>query len=935
VNKYIRMKKLFRKYPLLTLLCILIVAVAKAQQPADSLKPNSILPKDTLPPVNTVVPSNVSASSLLSTPKQYEIGAISVVGAKYLDQNLLISISGISVGDRIVLPGDGFSKVIHNLWNQHLFSDVQILYAPMGDNKIHVYLDVTERPRLANFYFKGVSKTEASDLKGKTDLRAGSVVTENMKINAFLAIRKYFQDKGYRNLDITTQEKPDTATMQNAVDLYIYIKKGKKVKVNNIYFAGNYNVAANVLKSKMKGTHETTRLTIYPVRDTSVYGSETPTFKEYLHNWGFLSISKTLNILQPYFRFDLFSSAKFSEKKYEDDKDKIIDYYNSLGYRDATITDDTIYNAKNGDLDIAIKVDEGNKYYFGSIDWQGNTVYPDTVLNAILRIKKGDIYNLDLLNKRLGVTPSESGTDISSLYLDNGYLFFTIKPIETKVYNDTIDYQIRITEGPQANINKVTIAGNDKTNEYVIRRQLTTIPGEKFSRQDIIRSQSEIAKLGMFDPQKVTPNVQPNPSDGTVDIGWTVVEKPSDQLELSAGWGGYIGLTGTVGISFNNFSLENIFTKGAWTPLPSGGGEKLSLRYQSNGKFYHSYSFSFTQPWLGGKKQNEFTVSLYNSFISNGNYNPYTGLVGGASDSSYLRSTGFSVSLGKALKWPDDYFTLTYGINYVNYKLKKYQFFYGNPFNSGDINELSLKLSLARSSAGPNPIYPTTGSNIVVSGEFTPPYSEFESTDSYNAKTLSQKFQFIEYQKYRFNADWYIPLGQPHGSDHKQFVLHTAAKFGYLAKYNSNALLSPFERFEIGGDGISNYAIYGKEIISQRGYEVYYSSDPKNNSTTQPATYQGFTIFNKFTVELRYPITLNPSSTIFALLFFDAANGYNGFQNYDPFLLRRDVGIGMRFYLPMFGLLGFDYGVGLDRLQPGNGLKNATKFSFMLGYEPE
>lgn len=921
------MKKLYPRLPGLTVLLVICFGMARGQK-IDSAISRLRSPS----PVSDTLPAPAPRFSL-GNPKQYVISGIRVSGTKYLDKNLLISISGISVGDRVILPGDGLAKVINNLWSQHLFSNVQILIDRIDADKIYLNLHVTERPRLAHFYFRGISKTESSDLKGKTDLHSGSVVTENMKINALLAIRKYYEGKGFRSVQIATQEHTDTGTMRNAVDLLFYIRKGRKVKINQINFTGNAHVPASRLKARMKGTKENSRLTLHNSYDPSLYNPRRYTLKEYLRGRGFLSVTKTKAFLEPYFRLSL-ASAKFDQTKYQQDKDKIISYYNSLGYRDAVIRKDTVYPSRDGNLDIDLLLNEGHKYYFGNIVWQGNTKYSDSLLNLILNIRKGDPYNLDLFDKRLGVTPSAQGNDISSLYLDDGYLFFHIDPIETSVYYDTIDYQIRITEGAQANINRVPITGNDKTNEHVVRRELRTIPGDKFSRALIIRSQREIAQLGMFDPQKVDPQVQPNPDDGTVDVGWSVVEKPSDQLELSAGWGGYIGLTGTIGLSFNNFSLGQIFHRKAWAPLPSGDGEKLSLRYQSNGKFYHSYNFSFTEPWLGGKKRNEFTVNLYNSFISNGIYNPYIGVFGGSADSSYLRSSGFSVDLGKTLKWPDDYFTLTYGLNYVNYTLKNYQFFYGNPLNNGHINEISLKLSLARSSVNA-PIYPSSGSSFVLSGEFTPPYSLFETPDVYNAKTLSDKFKFIEYQKYRFDANWYVPLGKPHGSDHKQFVLKTAAKFGFLAKYNSQALLSPFERFELGGDGLSNYAIYGKEIISQRGYEVYYSSNPKNNATTQPASYQGFTIFNKFTVELRYPITLQPNSTIFGLIFFDAANGYNGFQDYNPFRLRRDVGVGMRFYLPMFGLLGFDYGVGLDRLTPGNGLKNATKFSFMLGYEPE
>lgn len=900
---------------------------------ADTL-PVSHAGADTLPPQNRH-PETVPFS--LSSPQHYQIAAIRVTGSKYLDGDLITAASGLTVGQHITLPGSDLADAINKLWGQGFFADVKILISRIEGDKIYLDLNVTERPRLANFYFKGVKKTESDELKTKAGLIKGRVITGNTSLSAVDKIKKYYEDKGYRNVSVAIQHRHDPSLV-NSEDLIFVINKGEKIKINQINFAGNESVSSARLKKQMKSTKEMTRLTLHPQYDLNVYDPQPPvSFKDYLDNWGFLSFSKTRAVLDPYFRFKLFTSAKFNDSKFQEDKGKVLNYYNSLGYRDATIDKDTLYYTPKGNLDIAIKVTEGIKYYFGNIVWKGNTVYSDTILNTVLGIRKGDIYNLDLMDKRLGITPSQEGGDVGSLYLDNGYLFFHVTPVETAIHGDTIDFEMRIQEGPQANYNRIGITGNDKTNEHVIRRELRTLPGEKFSRQEVIRSQREIANLGFFDQEKITPNIVPNPQDGTVDVNWSVVEKPADKLELSAGWGGYIGVTGTVGMEFNNFSLRNILNKNAWRPLPSGDGQKLSFRVQSNGKFYSSYNFSFTEPWLGGKKRNPFTVSFYSSKFSNPQYQNSNYLIPVFSDSSYLKTIGATVSLGKQLHWPDDYFSLSYALSFQQFKLKNYSndpIFGPSGFYNGISNNVNLRITLARNSTN-QPIFPTSGSNLFLYGQFTPPYSLFNQGKDYSKLTPQEKFRYIEYQKYRFTGEWFVPISKPHGTDNKQLVLHAAVKFGFLGRYNSVVPLSPFERFELGGDGLSNYTFYGKDIISQRGYEVYYSSDPKNNSTTQPPNYSGFTIFNKFTLELRYPISLNPQATIFGLGFIDAGNGYNGIQDYNPFRLRRDAGIGMRFMLPMFGLLGFDYGVGFDRLQQGQGLKNATKFSFMLGYEPD
>jgi outer membrane protein insertion porin family len=647
---------------------------------------------------------------------------------------------------------------------------------------------------------------------------------------------------------------------------------------------------------------------------------------------GFLTLSKTKKVLDPYARIK-FSSAKFDEKKYTEDKESLLEFYNTLGYRDAVIENDTVYATGNGNLNIDIKVNEGRRYYFGNIIWRGNSKYSDSLLTQVLGIRKGDIYNQEILNKKLGKSSSPDGGDISGLYQDDGYLFFRTDPIETAVYNDTIDFEIRVIEGPQATIKNVRITGNDRTKEYVIRREIRTIPGEKFSRQLLIRSVRELAQLNYFNQEKITPNPVPNQEDGTVDINYSVEEKSSDQLELSAGWGGLIGLTGTLGVSFNNFSIKNIFTKKAWDPLPMGDGQKLSLRVQSNGKAFRSYNFSFTEPWLGGKKRNALTFSIFNTKFGQTN-DPITGAFNPSiADERYISTTGATVSIAKQLKWPDDYFSLSMGINYTRYKLSNYAI---DPVNlpgldNGYVNNLNFRIALQRSSVD-QPTFPKSGSNFLASLQVTPPYS----LGNRNINPVDNPYQWIEYHKWRFNAEWFVPLGKPHGEDrNKQFVMRFAAKFGFLGRFNTDLQVSPFERFQVGDAGLSNqFALLGFDIIAHRGYPVYENSNPRINPDQQRAS-QYFTIFNKYTMEMRYPLSLNPSSTIFALTFFEAANGWYTMKDYNPFQLRRSVGVGMRFFLPMFGLLGFDYGIGLDRFTGTNSFRDAARFTFMLGFEPE
>ena len=913
-----------QRYLSLVFALVLCTAASVSYSQEDSTKVTSVDP-------------DLLALQQAKVPKEYTIRSVRVSGITSLDSAIVLSIAGLQVGTKVMLPGsDVFAKSINNLWRQRFFSNVQIYITAIDGDFIDLELVVVERPKLGDFSFKGIKKSEQEDLQAKIQMAKGTIITENTKRNAKEVIQKFFADKGFLNVQVNIEEKKDPNYI-NANSLTFHIDKGNKVRINEVDFYGNETVSDMKLQKRMKGTKEMARFRIKPVEMKGRFGTnEKVSFKEYLKNFGFLSITQTKNLIDPYFRFK-FGSAKFDQKKYEEDLQSVLAYYNSLGYRDAQIVDTAQYYNKEGNLHIDLKIEEGRRYYFGDITWKGNTKYSDSLLTAILGIKKGDVYNIDILNKRLGKQLGMDGNDISALYMDDGYLYFRVDPVETSVYNDTIDHEIRVVEGAQARYRNIGITGNEKTKDYVIRRELRTLPGELFNRSDLIRSQRELAALNFFNQEKINPNVVPNQEDGTVDITWELEEKSSDQLELSAGWGGGVGLTGTLGVSFNNFSIKNIFKKEAWDPLPQGDGQKLSLRYQSNGRAYNSYNFSFTEPWLGGKKRNSLTLSYYHSKFSNA-YNYSTGKFDKEkSDTNYLKTTGISISLGKQLKWPDDYFNLVYSLNFTEYNLRNYPGFFtlsdGSSLDSGKSTTVSLKFALQRSSVF-NPTFPTSGSNIVASVQLTPPYSLFNPDLVYS----NNPYKNPEYHKWRFNAEWFVPIGRPKGAEkNRQFVLKLAAKYGFMGRYNKKLDFSPFERYQLGGDGLTNsYGLLGYDIISLRGYPVFDNSDPSINNPDQTNAARYFTIFNKYQLELRYPLVTNPSSTIYALTFFDAANGWYSFKDYNPFRLRRSVGVGMRFFLPMFGMLGFDYGLGLDRIQPGDSrLKSATKFTFMLGFEPE
>ncbi len=840
--------------------------------------------------------------------KEYELAGVTVSGSKYLDQDLLIAVSNLTIGQKIHLPNDeGIARAIKSLWKQELFSNVNVTITKFIDDKIFLNVEVEERPRLARYNFRNIKPGEAKELKTKLSLTANKVVTDATKKEAVVRIKKFYTDKGFGRVNVSVLERVDSG-LSNKVVLTFVIEKGAKTHINQVNIVGNDHAPEVRLKRTLKSTKEMTRLTLHAADEKSVYPMAPRSFKKYLNEYGFLTPTKTLDALDPYFRFGLFSSSKFNPVKYEEDKLSLITFYNTLGFRDAYVVSDTVYPVANGNLNVDIKVGEGHKYYFGNITWKGNTKYNSEFLSKTLGIKKGDTYNYQLLETRMGkqLSADGNGEDVSSLYMDDGYLFFNIEPVETSVNNDTINFEMRITEGSQATIRDIHIFGNDRTNEHVLRRELRTMPGNKFSRSDLIRSQREIASLGFFDQEKIGIQPKPHPEDGTVDIDYTVVEKSSDQLQLSAGFGGGVNFYGTLGITFSNFSIRNIFKPKFWDPLPVGDGQRFAVNYSSNGGYYNSLNTSFTEPWLGGRKPNSFTANIV--------YSKYSASATGTDPNlAYLRMVGGGVSMGKRLNWPDNYFVFNYGLFYNNYRLNNYALL--SDFSNGYSNDLHFKFVLSRNSID-QPLYPRSGSNIAFTLQITPPYSAFSGLD-YSMETTSQKYKWIEYHKYKFTADFYQKIVG-------NMVLRLAAKYGFMGYFNSGIGFSPFERFQVGGDGLSGYSYFiGKDIISQRGYEVYAAST---------------TIFNKYTAEIRYPFSLSPTATIYGLAFADAANGWDNFSQYNPFKLNRDVGVGIRLFLPMFGLLGLDYGIGIDRYNPAGGttsLKDMSKFNFMLGFEPE
>lgn len=798
-----------------------------------------------------------------SNPAEYEIAGVTVTGIRFLDESALKTLSGLKVGDKVKIPGDKIQKAIENLWKQGILTDVKIVANRIEGKLIFIELQLQERPRLSKFAFNGVRKGEADKLRETIQLQKGKVLSENLIITISNQVNNFFKEKGFLNVTTNIRQQKDSAEANSNI-VFIDVKKGSKVKIKKINIEGNTALTDNKLKRSLKNTKEKI--------------------------W-----------------WKIFTTSKFREDEFVADKEKLIAKYNEKGYRDARIVSDTVYAINRRRVNVDIKVDEGNQYFFRNITFLGNTKYTTEELKKIVAINPGDVYNAKRLESALYM--SEAGRDITSLYMDDGYLFFNIDPVEVQVEGDSIDLEMRIYEGKQATINKVTVKGNTKTNDRVIMREIRTKPGQLFSRTDIIRTQRELSQLGYFNPEKLGVNPKPNPETGTVDIEYEVEEKPSDQLELSGGYGAN-QLVGTLGVTFNNFSARNISNWKSYSPLPSGDGQRISVRGTSNGRYYQSYNASFTEPWLGGKKPNALTVSVYRSIQTNGR-----------KKSDELRQaifiTGVSVGLQRRLKWPDDYFTYYSGVNFQIYNLKNYRSTF--LFSDGTSNNFSFEQQIGRNSID-QPIYPRKGSEISLTLQLTPPYSLLNNKD-YSTAEDAEKYKWIEYHKWKFNATTYTKLLG-------NLVLYNRAQFGFLGLYNRTIGQSPFERFYLGGDGLSGFSLDGREIIALRGYD--------NNSITPEdisGNNIGGTIFNKFTMELRYPMSLNPSATIYGLAFVEGGNNWLKFKEYSPFNIKRSAGVGIRIFLPMFGLLGLDYGWPFD-VQPGNTEVTKTgQFHFTIGQQ--
>jgi len=851
-------------------------------------------------PLSAQVSLGESSNIDYNAPKEYYIGGMTVSGVKYLDGNVLIMLSGLTVGDKVKIPGEKISQAIRKLWDQGLFEDISVSVTKIIDNQVFLDFYLKERPRLSKFQFNGVKKSDADDIRQKIRLVKGDYVTDNMIVKTRNIIVKYYNDKGFLNATVDIEQKKDSATA-NEVTLYINIDKNEKVKVYSIQLHGNKDVSAEMIKSTFKKTKEKSLFNPMNDVDKLVYKTAkdavTMEFVEIGNEFGEHASN---NI-----RIRIFKSSKFIDEDYQADKQLLIGKYNELGYRDARILKDSISKNDDNTINIDLWIEEGPKYYIRNITWVGNTKYTAQFLSRILKISKGDVYDQAALEQALTYNPN--GADIQSLYMDDGYLFFNVVPVETRVENDSIDLEIRMHEGKQATVNKVSIKGNTKTNDYVALREVQTRPGQLFSRDRLIRSQRQLAQLKYFDAEKLTPSVNPNPEDGTVDIGYDVTETSADQIELSGGWG-YGRIVGTIGLSFNNFSLKNITNFKAYKPIPAGDGQKLGLRFQTYGKGYFSYNFSFTEPWLGGRKPLALSLSYFHSKYTNGYASSNVNY-------AFFKIDGISVGLGSQLHWPDDYFSLYQAISYNRYNTYNYSSIFSFGGGNGVYNSLSYGIALSRNSVDA-PIFPRTGSEFTIGLDVTPPYSLFRGNVDYSTMEASDRYKWVEYYKIKFKGAWYINLVD-------KLVLTPRLRFGFLGSYNKDLGDTPFERFYLGGDGLSGYNnMDGRELIGMRGYA--------NNSLTPgyPSP-TGGTVYARYTFELRYPISLNPSATIYGCAFTEAGNDWLEWSSFNPFNVYRSVGVGIRVFLPMFGLLGLDWGYGLDAV-PNSPGSNGGQFHFSI-----
>ena len=832
-------------------------------------------------------------------PKKYIIGGISVEGNTYFNQEQIIGQTGLQVGNEITVPGEELTNVVKRLWLQKFFEDVavDIDHLSAAGDSAYFKIRIKERPRVSRWTYSGVKSGEKKDLQERLSLRRGGEFSEYVETTSSDIIKRFYAEKGFLDAKIKAEVQKDTI-VKNAIRVNFAVDRGNKIKIGDINFIGNDHVKDFKLAKEMKKT-------------------------------------KARKI------YNFFSSKKFSEKEFLNDKKSVINAFNEAGYRDARLLKDTIYYLppkKEGKpvrrLGIDMTFEEGDKYYFGDVSWTGNSVYTTDALNAIVGVSRGDVYDQVTMQKRLFGGGKQSDYDVSKLYRDNGYLFFQLNPVETNIQNDTVDIEFRISEGKQATLNNIVINGNDLTNEKVVRRQIFTRPGYLFSQTDFERSIREIASLGQFDPESImNPDsgwtMIPNQINNTVDLMYNVTEKPSSQLEVSGGWGGRT-FVATVGVSFNNFSTHRMFEKGAWRPVPLGDAQNLSFRFQTNGTYYTALSASFTEPWLTGKKPTSLNLGLYYTRQTDS----YLAL-NILSHNRQMEVFGASASLGNRLKWPDNFFVLYNGLSWQTYKLNNWYSGYFI-FDDGIAHNISYQMNLVRNSTDQQ-IYPRQGSDMSFSVQLTPPFSLFRKYDydedgnkfavsdyskiNYDNWTAKNRYKWIEYHKWKFSAATYTKLIG-------DLVLMTRAQFGYLGYYNRKWGYSPFEGFLVGGDGMTGYSTYGSDIVALRGYENY-SLTPYEPSAynTNGYAYAG-NVYDKFTVELRYPIILQPNSTIFALLFLEGGNCWSDIRQFNPFQIKRSAGVGVRIFLPMVGLLGVDWGYGFDDLTNGG-----SQFHFVIGQQ--
>jgi outer membrane protein insertion porin family len=832
-----------------------------AQVKNDSL---TVVKKDTLK--DTLIDKNVS----FEKGKAYILGGISVTGLQKFSEETVRVFTGLRYGQTIKLPGDKLTSAIKKLYESKQFSDVDVYLDRIDGETVYLRLEVQELPQLNQVKINGIKKSKAKDLITEAELKLGKMVTDNLLVTTKNYFTKKYTDKGFLKTKVSLDVTKDTTDI-NIVNMAIFIDKGQKIKIKDINFTGNKELSGKKIRKAMSNTKE------------KFFG-----------------------------RF--WKGSKYIEEDYQEDLESVLDKYSRLGYRDARILKEGISWNDDNTIDINIDLEEGKQYRFAEILFVGNKEYTDEQLQQVLRIEKGDIYNGAVLKERVNGDGSPTSFDISSEYQNNGYLFSQVNAVETRVENDSITVEVRIREDEKARIKKVTVSGNDKTNDHVIFRELRVKPGDLFSRREIIRSIREIGQLGFFD-QNVTPDVVPNYQDKTTDINFNVIEKGGSQIELQGGYGGG-SFIGTLGLSFNNFSVKNIFNKEAYKPLPTGDGQKLSLRLQSS-RTFNTYSFSFTEPWYGGKKPKSLSFSIYQS--NQFQLNPQTYDV---DKDRKLGITGASIGLGQRLKWPDDFFQLSQTISYQSFQLKNYGFRVGdNVLNNGTLNNLSYNLNISRSSAGPSLIFPTYGSEFSFGVKATLPYSLF-TNKNYNQPAnlsaeqqndfLADKFKWLEYYKFDAKGKWYTSFTD-------KLVLMTNAEFGFLGFYNDDLGQTPFERYFVGGDGIAQFQLDGRETVGVRGYE--------NNRLSSIA---GGTMYNKFQLELRYSITDSPSASIYTLGFVEAGNSYDNFDEYNPFNVKRSAGLGVRIFMPAFGLLGIDFAHGFDPL-PGQIEKSGWQTHFIIG----